>query len=221
MVRACRLGVDANAADPLRQRRADEGVIDPPLAVGFEFGVPALRIVARDEPGVDESILSRDAAWKKALHAAIFPGVQGSLHTQIIAAKAVCLGEALQPAFKRYGAQVKTNAVVLADRLSQRGIELVSGGTDTHLVLLDLRRQQITGTQAQAVLDAANITSNKNPIPFDARKPSQWVGLRLGVAAVTTRGFGVEEMRRVGHLIARRRAYFEAVPPLMAEPTHG
>ena len=147
-------------------------------------------------------ILARDAAWKKALNAAIFPGVQGSLHPQVIAAKAVCLGEALQPAFKRYGAQVKTNAAVLADTLSRRGIQLVSGGTDTHLVLLDLRGQRITGARAEAVLEAANIAANKNPIPFDARKPSQWAGLRLGVAAVTTRGFGSDEMCRVGDLIA-------------------
>ena len=147
-------------------------------------------------------ILARDAARKRALNAAIFPGVQGSLHPQVIAAKAVCLGEALQPAFKRYGAQVKTNAAVLADTLSRRGIQLVSGGTDTHLVLLDLRRQRITGARAEAVLEAANIASNKNPIPFDSRKPSQWAGLRLGVAAVTTRGFGTDEMCRVGDLIA-------------------
>lgn len=147
-------------------------------------------------------ILARDATWKRALSAAIFPGVQGSLHPQVIAAKAVCLGEALQPAFKRYGAQVKTNAAVLADTLGRRGIQLVSGGTDTHLVLLDLRGQRITGARAEAVLEAANIAANKNPIPFDARKPSQWAGLRLGVAAVTTRGFGTDEMRRVGDLIA-------------------
>ncbi len=147
-------------------------------------------------------ILARDAARKRALNAAIFPGVQGSLHPQVIAAKAVCLGEALQPAFKRYGEQVKTNAAVLAATLGRRGIQLVSGGTDTHLVLLDLRRQQITGARAEAVLEAANIASNKNPIPFDARKPSQWAGLRLGVAAVTTRGFGTDEMVRVGDLIA-------------------
>ena len=147
-------------------------------------------------------ILARDAARKRALNAAIFPGVQGSLHPQVIAAKAVCLGEALQPAFKRYGEQVKTNAAVLAATLGRRGIQLVSGGTDTHLVLLDLRRQQITGARAEAVLEAANIASNKNPIPFDARKPSQWAGLRLGVAAVTTRGLGTDEMCRVGDLIA-------------------
>ena len=147
-------------------------------------------------------ILARDAAWKKALNAAIFPGVQGSLHPQVIAAKAVCLGEALQPAFKRYGGQVKTNAAVLAATLSRQGIQLVSGGTDTHLVLLDLRGQRITGARAEAVLEAANIAANKNPIPFDARRPSQWAGLRLGVAAVTTRGFGSDEMCRVGNLIA-------------------
>ena len=103
---------------------------------------------------------------------------------------------------KRYGEQVKTNAAVLAATLGRRGIQLVSGGADTHLVLLDLRRQQITGARAEAVLEAANIASNKNPIPFDARKPSQWAGLRLGVAAVTTRGFGTDEMCRVGDLIA-------------------
>jgi glycine hydroxymethyltransferase len=147
-------------------------------------------------------ILSCHADWKKPLHAAIFPGVQGSLHTQVIAAKAVCLGEALQPGFRQYGAQVKTNANALAEALEQRDIRLVGGGTDTHLVLLDLRGQRITGQQAQAVLDAANITSNKNPIPFDSRKPSEWVGLRLGVGAVTTRGFDVSDVQLVGNLIA-------------------
>ncbi|MDH3713399.1 MAG: serine hydroxymethyltransferase [Gammaproteobacteria bacterium] len=147
-------------------------------------------------------ILSCNPDWKKVLHAAIFPGVQGSLHTQVIAAKAVCLGEALQPQFKHYGAQVKANATALAETLRLRGIQVVSGGTDTHLVLLDLRRQHITGQRAQTVLDAANITSNKNPVPFDSRKPSEWVGLRLGVGAVTTRGFDTSDLQLVGNLIA-------------------
>ncbi len=147
-------------------------------------------------------ILSRDAQWRKALQAAVFPGVQGSLHTQVIAAKAVCLGEALQPAFQEYGAQLKRNAATLAETLHQRGVDIVSGGTDTHLVLLDLRRQAITGQRAQTVLEAASITSNRNPVPFDARNPAQWAGLRLGVGAVTTRGFREQEMQRVGGLIA-------------------
>ena len=111
-------------------------------------------------------ILARDDQWRKKLQSAVFPGAQGSLHTQVLAAKAVCLGEALRPEFKTYGAQVKANAARLAATLLDRGIPLVSGGTDTHLVLLDLSGKGIGGQQAQDALAAANITSNKNPIPL-------------------------------------------------------
>ncbi len=148
-------------------------------------------------------ILSRDSAWNKKLQSAIFPGVQGSLHSQIIAAKAVCLGEALGDDFKRYGRQVVANARSLAQVLSAHGVKLVSDGTDTHMVLLDLSNSGQNGQQVQDSLARVNITSNKNPIPFDSAKPSQWLGLRLGVAAATTRGLDNETFVQVGEIIAR------------------
>ena len=146
-------------------------------------------------------ILSKDKTWAKKLQSSIFPGVQGSLHTQIIAAKAVCLGEALSPQFKEYGANVVSNADVLAKTLIEQKVDIVSGGTDTHMVLLDLSAKNMLGQQLQDALDQINITSNKNPIPFDVIKPSEWVGLRLGVSAATTRGFGVEEFKIIGKII--------------------
>ena len=148
-------------------------------------------------------ILSKDADRAKSLRSAIFPGVQGSMHTQIIAAKAVCLGEALHDSFKDYGRQVKTNASVLASTLLNNEIDIVTDGTDTHLVLLDLSRFSLTGQQVQDALAEINITSNKNPIPFDARQPSKWVGLRLGVSAATTRGLKDPEMVELGEIIAQ------------------
>lgn len=147
-------------------------------------------------------ILSNSLEWEKKLQSAVFPGVQGSLHSQTIVAKAVCLGEALQPEFKAYGQKVKDNAAKLADTLMQRGVKIVSDGTDTHIVLLDLSPNGIIGQQAQDVLAKANLTSNKNPIPFDSANPSKWVGLRLGVGAVTTRGLGTDEIDVVGAIIA-------------------
>ena len=147
-------------------------------------------------------ILTRNPDHARRLQAAVFPGVQGSLHSQVIAAKAVCLGEAQSPEFRRYGAQVVENARALARVLATRGLGLVSGGTDTHIVLVDLRRIGLTGARAQEVLERANITTNKNPIPGDARRPADWVGLRLGTAAATTRGLGVAEFEALGHLIA-------------------
>ena len=147
-------------------------------------------------------ILSRDGAWAKKLQSAVFPGVQGSMHSQVIAAKAVCLGEALDPSFARYTRQVVDNARTLADTLATRGVKLVSGGTDTHMVLLDLSPQRLRGQTLQDALERIGITSNKNPIPFDAAAPSEWVGLRLGVAAATTRGLGRVEFERVGGIIA-------------------
>ena len=148
-------------------------------------------------------ILARDAKWAKPLQSAIFPGVQGSLHSQIIAAKAVCLGEALGEDFRAYGKQVVANASTLAQHLSDRGIKLVSGGTDTHIVLLDFSQRGLTGQQVQDSLSTVNLTSNKNPIPFDSPKPSEWAGLRLGVAAATTRGLGRSEFELLGDIIVR------------------
>ena len=147
-------------------------------------------------------ILSRSMRFAKALQSAVFPSVQGSLHPNVLAAKAVCLGEALRAEFKAHGAQVIVNARCLGDALEGRGLELVGGGTDTHMVLVDLSRTAVTGQEAEDALARAGITSNKNPIPFDAPRPSQWRGLRLGVSAVTTRGFGTAEMETLGHCIA-------------------
>ncbi len=147
-------------------------------------------------------ILSRSRELAKHLQAAVFPGVQGSLHSNVLAAKAVCLGEALQPAFKVYGARVLGNARTLAKVMRERGFKLVGGGTDTHMLLLDLSPQGIKGQAAEDALFTANITSNKNPVPFDSQHPSEWVGLRLGVAAATTRGLDEEAMVELGTCIA-------------------
>jgi glycine hydroxymethyltransferase len=148
-------------------------------------------------------ILSRDSRWSSKLQSAIFPGVQGSLHSQIIAAKAVCLGEALADDFKVYARQVVDNARCLGQTLSDSGIKLVSGGTDTHMLLLDFTQQKLNGQQVQDSLAEVNLTSNKNPVPFDSTKPSEWAGLRLGVAAATTRGLKLEEFKLLGEIIAR------------------
>ena len=121
-------------------------------------------------------ILAREESWKRKLQSAVFPGVQGSLYPQVIAAKAVCLGEALQPEFRRYAHQVKSNAAKLAAVLADGGVSIVTGGTDTHLVLLDLSATGVTGQAAEHVLESAGITSNKNPVPFDVRNPAKWSG---------------------------------------------
>jgi glycine hydroxymethyltransferase len=147
-------------------------------------------------------ILCNDADLDRRLRSGVFPGVQGSLHPQVIAAKAVCLGEALRPEFQAYAAAVLANARALADVLMQAGIEVVSGGTDTPQVLMDVGGLALTGDQAEKALERVGITCNKNPVPFDAARPSRWRGVRLGVSAVTTRGFGVTEMEEVAALIA-------------------
>lgn len=147
-------------------------------------------------------ILARDAErWSRKIQAAVFPGVQGSIHTQVIAAKAVCLGEALDPAFKTYAGQVKANARALAETLSDRGLRLVSDGTDTHVVLLDFSPQRLTGAAVERLLDRAGVTANKNPVPFDVRNPAQWAGLRLGSAASTSRGMDEAAFRALGDVI--------------------
>jgi glycine hydroxymethyltransferase len=146
-------------------------------------------------------LTNREDLFKK-LQPAVFPGVQGSAHLATIAGKAVCLGEALTDEFKAYGANVKANARLLAEVLHKRGVRIVSGGTDTHVVLVDVSSKELTGQQSQDALSTINVTSNKNPIPFDSAKPSEWKGLRLGSSAGTTRGFGTAEFEIIGNLIA-------------------
>jgi glycine hydroxymethyltransferase len=147
-------------------------------------------------------ILSNKKELFKKLQSSVFPGVQGSIHLQVIAAKAVCLGEALQPDFKTYGRKVRENARILAETLRKKGVKIIADGTDTHLVLLDLSNKKINGQQAQDILERVNITSNKNPIPFDSPNPSKWIGLRLGSSAGTTRGFETSHFQMIGEWIA-------------------
>jgi glycine hydroxymethyltransferase len=132
-----------------------------------------------------------------------FPGMQGGPLMHVIAAKAVCFGEALRPSFAAYQRQVVANAQVLASSLSERSFDIVSGGTDNHLMLVDLRRRGLTGKAAEAALEKARITVNKNAIPFDPQKPFVTSGVRLGTPAVTTRGMKEAEMRAIADLIAR------------------
>lgn len=146
-------------------------------------------------------LTNREDLFKK-IQSAVFPGVQGSAHLSTIACKAVCLGEALTEEFRSYAASVKANAQLLAEVLQKRGLTIVSGGTDSHLVLVDVSSKSLTGQQAQDILTNVNITSNKNPIPFDSTKPSEWKGLRLGSSAGTTRGFGPNEFTVIANLLA-------------------
>jgi glycine hydroxymethyltransferase len=140
--------------------------------------------------------------FAKKLDKAIFPGIQGGPLMHIIAAKAVALGEALKPEFKEYAAQIIANAKAFATTLQEQGIDLVSGGTDNHLVLADVRNLGITGKKAEAVLDSIGITTNKNAIPFDPEKPFVTSGVRMGTPAVTTRGFKEVDMNEVASIIA-------------------
>ncbi|CAA7623698.1 serine hydroxymethyltransferase [Candidatus Terasakiella magnetica] len=146
-------------------------------------------------------ILSNDADLGKKINSAIFPGIQGGPLMHVIAGKAVAFGEALRPDFKVYAKQVLDNSRALADTLLRRGVDIVSGGTDSHLMLVDLRPKKLTGKAAEASLEHAGMTCNKNGIPFDPEKPTITSGVRLGTPAATTRGFGVEEFRQVGELI--------------------
>ncbi|SBV94642.1 serine hydroxymethyltransferase [uncultured Alphaproteobacteria bacterium] len=146
-------------------------------------------------------ILTNDEALAKKINSAIFPGSQGGPLMHVIAAKAVAFGEALTPAFRDYGRQIVDNAQALGKVLKARGLDLVSGGTDTHLMLVDLRPMQLTGNVAEKALERAGITCNKNGIPFDPEKPTVTSGIRLGTPAATSRGFGVPEFEKVGHLI--------------------
>ncbi len=147
-------------------------------------------------------IILMKAEYEKAINSAIFPGVQGGPLMHVIAAKAAAFGEALEPSFKVYGQRIIDNAQALAGALVGRGLRIVSGRTESHLMLVDLRAKQVTGKAAEAALGRAHITVNKNAIPNDPEKPMVTSGIRLGTPACTTRGFGTEEMVLVGKLIA-------------------
>ena len=146
-------------------------------------------------------ILTNDEEIAKKINSAIFPGLQGGPLMHVIAAKAVAFGEALKPEFKLYAHAVVENARALADTIASAGYAIVTGGTDNHLMLVDLRPKGLTGKAAEAALGRAHITCNKNGVPFDPEKPMVTSGIRLGTPACTTRGFGVAEFRRVGELI--------------------
>jgi glycine hydroxymethyltransferase len=147
-------------------------------------------------------ILTNDEDIAKKINSAIFPGLQGGPLMHVIAAKAVSFGEALQPSFRQYAADVVANAHALADTLSKAGYPIVTGGTDNHLMLVDVRPKNLNGKLAEGALGRANITCNKNGIPFDPEKPTITSGIRLGSPAATSRGFGVGEFEEVGRLIA-------------------
>jgi glycine hydroxymethyltransferase len=147
-------------------------------------------------------VLTNDADVAKKINSAIFPGLQGGPLMHVIAAKAVAFKEALAPEFKAYQQQVVDNAVVLAETLSERGLRIVSGRTESHVMLVDLRPKGLTGKEAEAVLQSAHMTCNKNGIPNDPQKPMVTSGIRLGTPALTTRGFGGAETRQTAHLIA-------------------
>ncbi len=146
-------------------------------------------------------ILSNDEALAKKVNSAVFPGTQGGPLMHVIAAKAVAFGEALRPEFRAYAAQVVANAKALAETLKELGFGIVTGGTDNHLLLVDLRSKRLTGKAAEAALNRAHLTCNKNAIPFDPEKPMTTSGVRLGSPAATTRGFGEAEFREVGRMI--------------------
>ena len=147
------------------------------------------------------AIFTSDEELAKKLNSAVFPGMQGGPLMHVIAAKAVAFGEALRPSFRLYAKNVVENAKALAERLKAGGLDIVSGGTDTHLMLVDLRKKRLTGKVAEIALGRARITCNKNGIPFDPEKPTVTSGVRLGTPAGTTRGFAIAEFRQVGDYI--------------------
>ena len=165
------------------------------------------------------------AEHEKAINSAVFPGLQGGPLMHVIAAKAVAFKEALSPEFRQYAEQVKKNAQVVAETLTQRGLRIVSGGTQSHVMLVDLRAKGITGKEAEAVLGAAHMTINKNAIPNDPEKPMVTSGVRIGTPAMTTRGFKEEQARATAHLVAdvldnpRDEANLAAVRAKVAELT--
>ena len=147
-------------------------------------------------------VLTNDEEIAKKINSAVFPGLQGGPLMHVIAAKAVAFGEALRPSFKVYAKNIVENAKALAETLKAAGYDITSGGTDTHLILVDLRPKRLTGKVSEAALGRAHITCNKNGIPFDPEKPTITSGIRLGTPAGTTRGFGVAEFKQVGDMIA-------------------
>jgi glycine hydroxymethyltransferase len=147
-------------------------------------------------------ILSNDETMAKKINTAVFPGLQGGPLMHVVAAKAVCFADAMKPEFKLYAKAVVDNAKALAASLQEQGLDIVSGGTDNHLMLVDLRPKQAKGKHAEIALDRASITCNKNNIPFDTEKALLTSGIRLGTPAGTTRGFGVAEFRQIGRMIA-------------------
>ena len=147
-------------------------------------------------------ILTNDEDLAKKINTAVFPGMQGGPLMHVIAAKAVAFGEALSPSFRIYAKNVVENAKALSETLKSHGLDIVSGGTDTHLMLVDLRPKKLTGKVAELALGRAHITCNKNGIPFDPEKPTITSGIRVGTPACTTRGFGIAEFRQVGDMIA-------------------
>jgi glycine hydroxymethyltransferase len=146
-------------------------------------------------------ILADDEELGKKINSAVFPGMQGGPLMHVVAAKAVAFGEALEPSFKDYTRRVVENAKVLAETIKAGGFDIVTGGTDNHLMLVDLRPKSLTGKAAEAALSRAHITCNKNGVPFDPQKPMVTSGVRLGTPAGTTRGFGTDEFRAVGRMI--------------------
>ncbi|HEY1411488.1 MAG TPA: serine hydroxymethyltransferase, partial [Rhodopila sp.] len=146
-------------------------------------------------------VLSNDLELGKKINSAVFPGLQGGPLMHVIAGKAAAFGEALRPEFRTYQKAVQDNARVLAETLKQQGLDIVSGGTDSHLLLVDLRPKRVTGKAAEASLERAHMTANKNAIPFDPEKPAITSGVRLGSPAGTTRGFGTDEFRDIGLMI--------------------
>jgi glycine hydroxymethyltransferase len=149
------------------------------------------------------AIILCQADLAQKIDRAVFPGTQGGPHMHSIAAKAVCFGEALRPEFADYQRRIVENARVLAEELQGHGLRIVSGGTDNHLLLVDVGVKGITGRDAQVALEAVGITVNKNTIPYDERPPMVGSGIRIGTPAVTSRGFGTDEMRLIAALIAR------------------
>jgi len=147
-------------------------------------------------------ILAGTDEYAKKFQSAVFPGQQGGPLMHVIAAKAVALGEALKPEFKKYQAKVLENAKIMAATLAKRGLRIVSGGTDSHMFLLDLRAKNVTGKDAEDALGRAHITVNKNAIPNDPQKPMVTSGIRIGSPAMTTRGFGAAEAEKLAGLIA-------------------
>ncbi|MGH6967749.1 MAG: serine hydroxymethyltransferase [Stellaceae bacterium] len=174
------------------------GVHPSPLPYAHVVTTPTHKTLRGPRGGM---VLSNDEGIGKKINSAVFPGLQGGPLMHVIAAKAVMLGECLRPAFKAYARAVVDNARILAATLAERQLAIVSGGTDTHLMLVDLRPKKLTGRVAEAALERAGITCNKNGIPFDPEKPAVTSGIRLGSPAGTTRGFGQAEFRQIGELI--------------------